>query len=70
MPHVVFDEKIDLESFSKGFIETIIKKPCLIKLLNIYIDKEKRTALVPAVVIDKLHQQFFTAILRMFATET
>lgn len=62
MPHVVFDKKIDLESFSKEFVETIIKKPCLIKLLNVYIDKEKRTALVPAVVIDKLHQQFFIEI--------
>ena len=62
MPHVVFDEKIDLEYFSKEFLETIITKPCLIKLLNVYTDKEKRTALVPAVVIDKLHQQFFIEI--------
>ena len=62
MPHVVFDEKIDLESFSKEFVETMIKKPFLIKLLNVYTDKEKRTALIPAVVIDKLHQQFFIEI--------
>ena len=62
MPHVVFDKEIDLESFSKEFVETIIKKPCLIKLLNVYTDKEKRTALVPAVVIDKLHQQFLIEI--------
>jgi len=62
MPHVVFDKQIDLESFSKEFKETMIKKPFLIKLLDVYTDKEKRTALVPVVVIDKLHQQFFIEI--------
>ena len=62
MPHVVFDKEVDLEYFSKEFKETILKKPFLIKLLNVYTDKEKRTALVPAVVIDKLHQQFFIEI--------
>ncbi|MDH3766520.1 MAG: hypothetical protein OER82_12040 [Nitrosopumilus sp.] len=62
MTHVVFDKEIDLESFSKEFKETILKKPFLIKLLNVYTDKEKRTALVPAVVIDKLHQQFLIEI--------
>ncbi len=62
MPHVVFDKEIDLESFSKEFKETILKKPFLIKLLDVYLDKEKRTALVPVVVIDKLHQQFFIEI--------
>ncbi|MCH9658562.1 hypothetical protein K0U27_07705 [archaeon] len=62
MPHVVFDKEINLESFSKEFKETILKKPFLIKLLNVYMDKEKRTALVPAIVIDKLHQQFLIEI--------
>ena len=62
MPHVVFDKEIDLESFSKEFKETMIKKPCLIKLLDVYTNKEKRTVLVPAVVIDKLHQQFLIEI--------
>ena len=62
MPHVVFDKEINLESFSKEFKETILKKPFLIKLLDVYTDKEKRTALVPAVVIDKLHQQFLIEI--------
>ena len=62
MPHVVFDKEMDLESFSKEFKETILKKPFLIKLLDVYTDKEKRTALVPAVVIDKLHQQFLIEI--------
>ena len=54
IPHIVFDKKIDLESFSREFKETILEKPFLIKLLNVYTDKEKRTALIPA-VIDKSH---------------
>jgi hypothetical protein len=62
MPHVVFDKEIDLESFSAEFKETMIKKPFLIKLLDIYTNKERRAALVPAVVIDKLHQQFLIEI--------
>ena len=40
----------------------MIKKPFLIKLLDVYTNKEKRTALIPTVVIDKLHQQFFIEI--------
>lgn len=62
MPHVVFDKKIDLESFSVEFKETILKEPFLIKLLDVYTNKEKRVALVPTVVIDKLHQQFLIEI--------
>ena len=62
MPHVVFDKEIDLESFSVEFKEMMIKEPFLIKLLDVYTNKEKRVALVPAVVIDKLHQQFLIEI--------
>ncbi len=62
MPHVVFDKEIDLESFSKEFKEMMINEPYLIKLLDVYTNKEKRVALVPAVVIDKLHQQFLIEI--------
>ena len=62
MPHIVFDKKINLESFSQEFEEIILKKSFLIKLLDVFIDRKKRTALVPAVVIDKLHQQFLIEI--------
>ena len=62
MPHIVFDKKIDLEYFSQEFEEIILKKPFLIKLLDVFLDRKKRTALVPAVVIDKLHQQFLIEI--------
>ena len=62
MPHVVFDKKIDLEVFSKEFQEKIIKKPFLIKILDVFLDRKKRVALIPTVVIDKSHQQFFIEI--------
>lgn len=62
MPHVVFDKEIDLESFSQDFKEMMIKKPFLIKLLDVYTNKERRVVLIPAVVIDKLHQQFLIEI--------
>ena len=62
MPHVVFDKKIDLELFSKEFQEKIIKKPFLIKISDVFLDQKKRVALIPAVVIDNLHQQFFIEI--------
>ena len=62
MPHVVFDKEIDLESFSTEFKEMMIKEPFLIKLLDVYTNKERRVALVPAVVIDKLHQRFLIEI--------
>lgn len=62
MPHVVFDKIIDLEIFSKEFQEVIVREPSLIKLLDVFLDRKKRTALIPAVVIDSMHQQFFIEI--------
>ena len=62
MPHVVFDKEIDLDCFSKEFNELIETKPFLIKLLDVFLDRKKRIALIPAVVIDKLHQQFLIEI--------
>ena len=62
MPHIVFDKKINLESFSQEFEEIILKKPFLIKLLDVFIDRKKRIALIPTVVIDNIHQQFFIEI--------
>ena len=59
MPHVVFDKKIDLDELARNFKMTMIRDPFLIKLQNIYVDKEKRSALVSAVVIDTEHRQFF-----------
>jgi hypothetical protein len=58
MPHVVFDKRLDLESFSKQFQAVVLKEPYLIKLMDVFLDREKRTALIPTVVIGRIHQQF------------
>ena len=34
----------------------------MIKILDVFLDRKKRVALIPVVVIDKLHQQFFIEI--------
>ena len=62
MPHVVLNTKIDLEGFSKKFQNIFQKKPFLIKIQNIFLDREKRCALVPTVVIDEKNQQFLIEI--------
>ena len=62
MPHVVLDKKIDLEGFSTKFQNIFQKEPFLIKIQNIYLDREKRCALLPTVVIDEKNQQFLIEI--------
>lgn len=62
MPHVVLNKKIDLGSFSTKFQEIFQKKPFLIKIQNIFLDREKRCALIPTIVIDEKNQQFLIEI--------
>jgi hypothetical protein len=62
MPHIVFDKKIDLLDFSKQFNLIFQEKPILIKVTNIFVDKNNQTGLLPALVISKIHQQFFIEI--------
>ena len=62
MPHVVFNTKIDLEGLSKKFQNIFQKEPFLIKIQNIFLDRAKRCALIPTVVIDEKNQQFLIEI--------
>jgi hypothetical protein len=62
MPHAVLDQKINLQEFSKEFGELIVQKPCLIKILNIFVDKLHQTALLPTTVIEEKNQKFFIEI--------
>ena len=74
MPHIIFDKKIDLEEFSKQFEPIMEKGSSIIKLVDVFVDKNKERALVTALVIDKLHQAFIieldakenTTTLRLF----
>ena len=58
MPHMVFDKILDLEIFSRQFQAVVLKEPFLIKLMDVFLDREKRTALIPTVAIGRIHQQF------------
>jgi hypothetical protein len=62
MPHAVLDRKIDLQKLSNEFEEIIIQQPCLIKILNIFVDKHNQKALIPSIVIEANTQNFFIEI--------
>ena len=62
MPHIVFDQKINLDDFSKKFIPVFQKEPFLIKVSSIFVEQKNSTALLPALVISELRQQYFIEI--------
>lgn len=62
MPHVVFDKKIDLAEFCAKFQSITRKEPHIIKIEDVFLNKKKNIALLPSLVIDKLHQGFIMEI--------
>jgi len=58
MPHVVFDKKIDLEELSKQFQPMVKRDTGIIKLLDVFLDKNSDRVLITALTIDDLHQEF------------
>ena len=62
MPHIALDKKIDLFEFSK-FFSPIFQKSPLIKISTIYVEKNGLNAILPSVVIDDKHQEYFIQIL-------
>jgi hypothetical protein len=62
MPHVVFNKKIDLDTLSKNFQIIMEKEPILIRIQDIFVNKEKNIGLIPSLVIDKIHQEFLFEI--------
>ena len=61
MPHIVVNQQVDLLEFSNYFSPYFQKSP-LIRISNIYVDSNGLSALLPVVVIDELHQEFFIQI--------
>ena len=59
MPHVVFDNRINLEELFEKFSPIVQKEPCLVKITEMYIDNQKQKMLLPVVVIDQRHHDFF-----------
>jgi len=66
MPHIVFDKTIDLDALYADFAPFVTMKPCIIKLNDFFLSKNKKVALVPTVVIDEKNQQF---LIEIFAKE-
>lgn len=62
MPHIVFENKIDLNIFSKKFLPIFKQDSTLIKIQTIFVDKDNFTALLPTIVIDEKHQEFLIEI--------
>ena len=62
MPHIVLDQQIDLFDYSKKFSPVFQKSP-LIKIPTIYVEKDGNVAILPTIVIDKKHQEFFIQII-------
>ena len=58
MPHIVFENRLDLNEFSHKFSPIFQRDVALIKVQTIFVDKDNFTALLPTVVIDQNHQEF------------
>jgi len=64
MPHVIFDNGINLEEFSSRFQNIVQEKPFPIKIEDIFLDKKKKRALIP-VTSDNGNQEFMIEIISM-----
>ena len=69
MPHVIFDNGVNLEEFSTKFQNIIQEKPFSIKIDNIFLDIKKKRALIP-VTIGKTDQEFIIEIISMHERST
>ena len=58
MPHIVFENRLNLNEFSQKFYPIFQRDSTLIKIQTIFVDKDNFTALLPTVVIDQNHQEF------------
>ena len=62
MPHIVLDKSLNLFDFSILFKPFFQKSP-LIKIQDMYIDTRGTNALLPTVVIDDSHHEFFIQLM-------
>jgi len=62
MPHIVLDKSLNLFDFSILF-KPIFQKSPLIKIQDMYIDTRGTNALLPTIVIDDSHHEFFIQLM-------
>ena len=63
MPHIVFDGKVDLGKIQADFKPVFTKTDSIIKIKDAYINCAKNNLLLPSLVIDGFHQEFFIEVL-------
>jgi len=63
MPHIVFDNRVDLKAFSRLFTGFFVKDPQIIKIQDLFLNRDARIALVPTTVVDEKNQQFLIEII-------
>ena len=62
MPHIVLNNIINLEDIATKFNPIIQNGKPLIKINDMFVSTQKHLALVSAVTIDELHQEYFIEI--------
>ena len=62
MPHIVLDKSLNLFDFAILFKPLFQKSP-LIKIQDMYIDTRGNTALLPVIIIDDSHHEFFIQLM-------
>lgn len=67
VPHVIFDNGINLEEFSSRFQNIVQEKPFSIKIDDIFLDKKKKRALIPVTSDNK---EFMIEIISMHNRST
>ena len=63
MPHIVLNGNVDLEKIQGQFQVIFQKKPCIIRLREMYVNSTKNNALIHTLVIDQNNQEFFIEVL-------
>ena len=63
MPHIVFDQYLDLKKFYDNFILIENFEIPIIKITNVFFDKFQKSLLIPVIVIDSHKQHFLIEVL-------
>lgn len=63
MPHVVFNKTLDLEEFSRLFTSFFAREPYIIKIRDLFLNRDGKISLVPTTVVDEKNQQFLIEII-------
>jgi len=63
MPHIVFNKTLDLQEFSRLFTSFFIREPYIIKIQDLFLNRDGKVSFVPTTVVDEKNQQFLIEII-------